>query len=191
MSTLVTLDPSIRSAGVAVFQDGDLVAAKTFKEPRGRAGKFPEVGRCLDMAESVACWLLGRYRPYEYVTEWPQIYAPGKGKGNPSGLVGLAGVGTALAALLAYMPGLAPLEGSLQAWCYTPNQWCQGTSKPERGGFKTYLTSTRGVRILSRLSASERAVWDAQVKTHDAGDAVGIGLNHLGRLKPRRVYARE
>lgn len=187
---LLALDPSVKSSGIAIFVDGTLEAAHTFKEPRGRT-KLPPVGRCLDMAESISVRLQGKYRPTVYVTEWPVVYGPGKGKGNPSGLLYMPGVSSALGAMLMIDPALKPYRTGLIAYQYLPREWCMGTSKPSKGSFRDYVVSSRGERIISRLTECEKRVWIDQVTTHDAGDAVGIGLKHLGRFERKRVYGRD
>lgn len=190
MSTLLVIDPSIKSAGVAVFQGGDLVAATTIKAARGDA-KRQAVERCLRISIAVTNWITGTYRPDEFATEWPKFYRAGKVEGDPSvALPGLSGVGVGVAAILETGPALRPLDGALECFSYIPSDWCQGTSKTTKGGIKAYEASSRGYRILKRLSAAERTVWDAQVNTHDAGDAVGIGLHHLGRFSAFRPIAR-
>ena len=65
--------------------------------------------------------------------------------------------------------------------CYTPGEWTRGIPKKTTGSAKT---GPRALRILSRLSDAERAVVP---DSHDALDAVGLGLYRLGRFERRRV----
>jgi hypothetical protein len=106
----------------------------------------------------------------QVVIEWPQIYRASKSKGDPNDLPGLAGVGMAIAARL-----------DVEVVSYLPRQWAGGTRKAETGD---PLDSPRGRLVWRCLSPDERG---RVVPSHDAIDAVGLGLHHLGRLQ-RRVY---
>lgn len=183
MSDLLVIDPSIRCCGVAIFRDGDLVDTTAVREPHGRT-KLPAIQRCLDMAHRVTCWCLGKCRPDEIASEWPKIYAPGKGKGDPTKTIpGLSGVAVGVAVDVAAEPALARLHGGdLKCYSYLPDEWVQGTKKNTKGD---PFDSARARRIAKRLRPEELEVW-GRIKTHDEIDAVGIGLHHLGRFKPRR-----
>jgi hypothetical protein len=172
---VLAVDPSIRSSGVAVFRFGRLAASTVIKL---RATDDSVIVRCLDMADTIAGWSACVAERVLLVVEWPQWYRAAKSKGDPNDLAGLAGVSGALAGILAMR------LGGLEAHGYTPAQWAGQLpkSKTVRGA----KTSPRAVRILSRLSPDERACVDE--RSHDAIDAIGLGLYHLGRLEPRRVY---
>ncbi len=185
---LLALDPSIVSCGVALFRDGRLCAATTIKQNRG-AAQFNALTRCALMSGNVRAWVaVQEFRIKELVesmcAEWPVIYPPGKGKPAPSkSLPGLSGVATGVAALL------ARAHPSLATYCYTPREWTQGTKKEGPSGtLKDWRQSTRYRRIDKRIDhVVAFSIWQAQVKTHDAMDAVGIGLYHLGRFDPVRI----
>jgi hypothetical protein len=184
--TLLALDPGIRHAGVALFVDRRLVASEVVRNPL-KVGN--EVLACVSMAREIGHWLLSRelligdllaIRPGdprtteelvdELIAEWPQVYAVGKGRGDPNDLPPLAGVGCALAALL---PN-ATLNSTL------PAAW-----KGQVPG-DAFLS-----RILDRLDTTERACVDVSKSTaHNAIDAIGLGLFHLGRMDRRRVIPR-
>ena len=183
---LLALDPSIVSCGVALFRDGRLCAATTIKQGKG-AASLSAITRCVVMSQRVAEWALDNALDpiIELCAEWPVIYAPGKGKPAPSkGLPGLSGVATGVAALIARQ------HPTLKTSCYTPREWTQGTKKEgPNGKLSTWRQSTRYSRVDKRMQGMvEFSIWQAQVKTHDAMDAVGIGLHHLGRFAPVRVY---
>lgn len=172
MTILLALDPSIRAPGAALFRDGVLVACRAFEIRESRADVLH---RARSAAAAVAAWaggVLGAARVGEVATEWPQVYAPGKGRGDPADLVPMAAVCGALAALY---PAAA-------VRAYLPGEWCR---LPKSRSHAEAHTSVRGARILSRLSPEERALVP---RSHDAVDAAGVGLHHLGRLGALRVY---
>lgn len=184
MSDLLALDPSINSAGVAVFRDGDLIATETIKVKF----KGDILARCLHISEAMAVWALGvPCRPAVLVVEWPKIYKVGKSKVDPKDIVPLAGVAGCLAGLLRQNGALRPLHDDLECVSYLPKEWAGHPPKVET--VKGCKSSPRALRIVSRLNHAERVVWDA-IKYHDAIDAVGIGLKHLGRLERRRAISR-
>lgn len=170
---LLALDPSITRIGLAYFEDGELVAAKAIKIESSKGQDISD--RALDAAREAAAWARAQgHCPIDLACEWPQVYTRDKSKGDPKALVPLAGVCVGVAALL-----------SAQVSSYLPGEWAGRAPKDEtvRGCKK----SPRAIKILSRLVGGERLVWDA-VKYHDAIDAIGIGLHHLGRLERRRVF---
>lgn len=179
MSLLLAVDPSINAPGVALFRDGVLHAAVALKPT---VGLVDRAARCSAVAYEILDWYLGQvgggicagttHASLTLAVEWPQVYTAGKSKGDPNDLIGLAGVCSAVAAVcraprvLSYLPG---------DWCKLPKVYKHGDA----------FVSIRGERIMSRLSSAERALVP---RSHDAVDAVGIGLHALGRLAPRRVY---
>jgi hypothetical protein len=177
---LVALDPSIGSAGVAVFRGGALVAVRRVTIPTSDACLG---ARCLRMAQEVAAWTADMgVRPRVFAHEWPQVYRPGKGSGDPNDLPPMAGVSGALAGI--YALGMAGHDVALEVVSYTPQEWCAGTKKLLRGDVKA---SSRAIRIESRLEGDELPVWRG-TRYHDEIDAIGIGLKALGRFEARRVY---
>jgi hypothetical protein len=121
------------------------------------------------MAGAVAEWS----GPVDHLAlEWPRVYATriraGQSSGDPNDLLGLAAVDTAIVALL-----------DAPSTSYCPSEW-KGTVEK----------SVMGARIIGRLSANEAALVMSITpasKRHNAVDAVGVGLFHLGRLAPRRA----
>lgn len=170
MSALLAVDPSIRSAGVALFLEGRLWQAATIK----RSGTDDDlVERCRAMARRVFEWADGS-RVDELALEWPQIYRATRSKGDPNDLPALAGVCAAVAALYTLVPVRS----------YTPAEWAG--QLPKSTLKRDTLTSPRTLRIASRLTPKECAILKGA--GHDAIDAVGIGLHHLGRLAPVKLY---
>lgn len=175
----LAVDPSIRSAGVALFRGGVLVAADRIRVPDdGALGE-----RCLRMGHAICAWAVVQQRacPQTLVIEWPQIYTSDKSEGDPNDLPGLAGVAMATAgALSVAVSGRLPEPmGLIQ---FLPAEWAGQLPKSKT----RKKASPREARIRSRLSAAESALLPAQ---HDAVDAVGIGLAALGRFQRLRVFA--
>lgn len=174
---LLAIDPSIRSCGVALFSDGVLYGCTKL---RGLDPSCDLAHRCRAMARAVFEFVDGQ--PDRLVVEWPQAYRPGKSKGDNNDLFGLAGICAAVAALYP--------EAEVKS--YLPDQWqpapkvsparkARGLGPIDSEAF----TSPRGLRVMGRLSAEERGLVP---QSHDALDAVGIGLHALGRLEPFKVY---
>ena len=178
MTTLLAVDPSVNSAGAAVYRDGVLMAsARITCDVEGSHG-----ARCMAMAWRIAEWARAA-RPDIFAFEWPQIYAGSKQKTDPNDLPGLAGVGVGVAAYLAPRQVLSP----------TPAQWSGQVPKTVeaiRKGKRVRVkpkdpwTTPRGIRVWERLSPAERMLVQAQ---HDVIDAVAIGLWCLGRFEVRRA----
>lgn len=171
MSTLLALDPSIRSAGVAIFHVGECVAAARIQVA---ASKVPPAERCLAMVRQIVAWC-APWRISAVVTEWPQIYRASKSEGDPNDLTGLAGVGMGVIGRLSeHVP--------FSVKSPTPAEWAGALPKSTRGD---PWASARGLRIAKRLSATERA---RVPDSHDALDAVGLGLWACGRFERIRVF---
>jgi hypothetical protein len=174
VSTLLAVDPSLRCTGVALFVDGRLTAAGVVRpaiktgSPVDRAAQIAREVRSYVAQQGVSAWMS------EIVLEWPQVYRAAKSKGDPNDLLGIAAVCGAVAT---YWP-------NSQITAYKPAEWAG--QLPKATSHKQALASPRGRRVFGRLQGDEVLVWD-QLRYHDAVDAVGIGLYHLGRLKPRRV----
>jgi hypothetical protein len=174
---LIGLDPSMRSSGVAVFGRGLLVAADRILIQRDAIAAI--TARCRAMAVAVLDWVEaprgdtdGDTDGWDLATEYPQAYAPGRrGAGPPGDLIPM---GLVIGGVAARCPG--------SVHQYLPGQWTGQLAKTLKGDPRG---SPRGERIWSRLDGGERAV-AAGCLQHDAWDAIGIGLHHLGRLAPRR-----
>lgn len=186
MSVLLAVDPSIKSSGVALFVGGVLVAASVRKLPASM--RTDTVTDCREMSLRIFEWAVtydrsphptpsgGDRIPTELACEWPQIYRETKSKGSPNNLLPLSAICCGVAMLL---PSRSKVAG------YLPREWSGGIPKATKGNAKK---SPRAYRIGSRLTLpGEVGIWD-RTKGHDAIDAIGIGLYHLGRLKPTRVY---
>lgn len=164
MTLLVSVDPSIRSTGRALWIDGVLTHVERWRTVGGDAVTPAE------RARSVARWLPTAER-WDLAIELPQVYAPGKGGGPARDLISVALVVGACAAVC---PG--------EVSTYEPRTWIGALPKATSGDPRE---SPRGARIWSRLTEAEREV-ALGVLQHDAWDAIGIGLHHLGRFARRR-----
>lgn len=176
---VVAVDPGIAGCGVALAVEGKIHHARYVRNPAGMGRS--QATRCVYMARAVGetarSWV--STVPFDYcvqpqrvVLEWPQVRAAGKGRGDPSDLLLLSGVDSAIGA-------------ELFPWdvrCVVPREW-KGTIPPD------VLIS----RVQDRLSEEERArvALPAKSLAHNVWDAVGIALWAVGRLNPRRVIARE
>lgn len=176
MSYLISVDPSVNSAGLAIFVGGQLIHAQTVKV--NVHGGDP-ADAAYYMAGKIAEAIFrkgGRYMcSAEFVFEWPQIYRAARSKGDPNDLPALAAIGCATAAII----------GCDVVKSYTPKVWAGSVPKATRTKALAE-NSPRAKRIKSRLSSVELPEWPKG--EHDAIDAIGIGLYHLGRLEPKRLY---
>lgn len=174
MSTLLAVDPGIRGCGAALFDGSRLVAAAYVKNPitsGNRANEAAAVGH------AVALWVheTHYWRVIDFVVvEWPQIYASriraGRTKEDPNDLLALAGVVSVVA---------AEVGNDTDAASYAPAEWKGQVPK-----------EVMCARIVARLDEAERAIVEAVLpasKRHNAIDAVGLGLRHLGRLERKRA----
>ena len=185
---LLSVDPGIRGCGVAAFaldsypygadsrDVGALVRAAYVASPVTRGA---DVAACAAMARAVVGFLLDDNRSTwalaqwtHLACEWPQVYTPGKQKGDPNDLLALVGVSAAVAALLPH----AAIH------TYLPAQWGGQTPK-----------EVKKQRVVSRLTSEEKAqIWlpATQSLQHNVFDAIGIGLHHTGRFERHRVLPR-
>lgn len=183
MTDLLAVDPSIVSPGAALFRHGILIAAgrvRVVKTPK----EMDRLMRALSVADAIATWYTERSDgmiAQQLAFEWPQIYADGKGKGDPNELLAMVAVN---AALLTAMFVMGATRGcQVSATTYKPADWIGQLPKTTRGKASA---SPRAQRIYSRLSPVEFTHVPDQ---HDAIDAVGLGLHHLGRLGVRRALS--
>lgn len=163
---ILAVDPGLRVCGVATFEDGFLKTAAEVKTltKDAEAGPLAWGG----MADAI-CAAVGEDRRFgAVVVELPQVYRGPLLKGDPNDLLHLVGV-------------LGHLCGQLEAHCgvgevefhhYRPAEWKGQVPK-----------AIHHERIQRRLSKSEITVWP---KGHNAKDAVGLGLFHLGRMERAR-----
>jgi hypothetical protein len=177
---MLALDPGLNHPAAALFRGGILVSAERVKVGTGLTD-LPTAERCVRVAAAVVRWGMGlNMNPRWLVVEWPQIYRASKSKGDPNDLTPLAGIGSALAGMLSV--ALSPRDIYLGVLSPTPAEWAGQVPKSEKGD---PWKSPRGARVRSRLSEAEVT---AVLPSHDAVDAVGLGLWALGRFEPKRVY---
>jgi hypothetical protein len=189
MSFLLSLDPGVTCPGAAVFhiETERLVAARYFRGP-GFKGDAKNIAA---IAQDVATWArvsseLRGGGVSAVAFEWMVM----RGRDGAKNVKSLAPVWT----MGGYVAGmLAPAVPTI----YEPGTW--------KGSKKTNPTAAW---VISRLAAEERrhvedlpefelalvradsVCKDVTHLAHNAIDAVGIGLHHLGRLGPRRVIVR-
>jgi len=182
---MLSIDPALHGIGLALFQDGVLIAA-------GYAPNKCEeeniVRRCVASAQAVLQWQpvvnLGWSGIEQFVAELPQVYARGANKsvGDPNkNVLPLAMIDASLAALLP----------RAEVKSYQPHSWKGSTQKPKSAKSGEYVIMSK---VKSRLSENEIKVvdWTKSVShSWDVADAIGIGLFHLGRFERVRVFARE
>lgn len=192
-SRLLTLDPSARSTGAALWEARsgayELLAARRVRPPAGCSA----LHRAVAVATELRDWLLDLRPPchcgntpcafegddYEiplhlFVSEVPQVRGAGRGKGDPNDLL-----------LMCLVVGAVAEAFSCEEMCDTVTpEWCGSTPKVESGDPRR---GVRGARIWERLSPAEQQVLvDSDEMQHDVFDAVGVGLWALGRFARRR-----
>lgn len=172
----VAIDPSIRSCGVAIFSyNSTLMAAGTVTHTEYAEWDSIQA-RIQEIARRIGQFVIDHVSPIMpvelLVTEWPQAYRPGKSKGDPNDLFALCAIPFACSGVT--KPVIA----------YTPKEWAGQIPKATTKGKAD--SSPRAKRIRSRLTAEELKHWPSG--QHDAIDAVGLGLFHVGRLNPVRKF---
>lgn len=169
MSTLLALDPGILHPACALFADRELVAASRVKLP-GKLKKLPMGERVRHIGNLIYDWVTEYVQTVDRIAyEVPQIYRREKSKGDPNDLIPLALVA-------GFLSGRFP-ESAVSG--LKPREWCGQLPKVTKGD---PWTSPRGELVARRLQPAERA---SIVSSHDALDAVGIGLHDLERLRVR------
>lgn len=188
---MLSVDPGTRSCGMAVWEDGKLIyAGVVVREGDELAGPR----ECAQVARLV--WREFMYKPWQPLQspreaeaphvlafEIPQVYqrAAGKSKGDPSKLLPVYGVVSAITALF---------SEEAEVRYGTPRDWKGGVGKP-KSVKEMYAIEPR---VMERLSAEERAtiVWPKNKQRRwDVVDAIGVGLHHIGRFERHRTLARE
>lgn len=175
VSVLLSVDPGVRGCGAAIFFRNLLMAAAYVKNP-----VKPGPIECVkSVAFTVKGWVTARAvanlnRDEEVsrlVLEFPQTYGGRAARGDANDLFPLAAIDGALAALFP----------RAEVTSYFPREW-KSNIDPD------VLIK----RIESRLTPEEHARVELPAKSlqHNVFDAIGIGLAFLGRLEPRKVYAR-
>ncbi len=153
---LVSIDPGVKVAGIALWENSDLMAAWLVKSDQYRMG----------------CAVIGEISsrvPVELISalaiEKPQIYHQSKLKGDPADLIELA---IRVGAIISHVDPCGD-----RTTTYLPQAW-KGSSP------KDVMVE----RIKRRLMSDECARVElprAKGVAHNVWDAVGIGLHHLKR----------
>ncbi len=171
---LLAIDPSVRSTGVAIFLGGKLYRSAVIKNYT-KYGSNCQGTRALDMALEIRDWTTKQQVVIEYefdlVYEWPQIYTLSKSKGDPNSLLLTVAPAVVLSGLGDFNRVITP----------TPSEWAGQTKKVTTGD---PWKSQRAQMVYRRLDETERSLVP---KSHDAIDAVGLGLWALGRFERIRV----
>ena len=184
--SLLTLDPGIRNAGIALFRGPALILASVVKNPE-TSGNGPLA--CVRMAQRIVATV--GCEVDEILVEWPQVYATrirqGVTREDPNDLIPLAGVGCALGAMYprASLQHVRPAEwkGQVPGDAFTARILGRlAQIEVER------LAST--LRTDPILHTDRIAALMKHSTAHNAIDAVGLGLYKLGRLHRERVIAR-
>jgi|SRR5579859_2254349 len=167
---MVCIDPGINGCGVAFFSEsGKLTGACYVRAPASEFEVSAVSMRVKLMAEAVLK-IIGEDPSRLLVTERPQIYTWGKGKGDLNQLIPLAEVCAFIAARWG------------GPWAtVSPREW-KGTIDGDA------MTE----RIMERLTREEfkNIVRAGKTVDHNVFDAIGIGLGKFGRLAKERVIAR-
>lgn len=160
---LLAIDPGLNATGYAIFDREILSEAGVIKSNR------------TDTRDAKAATIARQLKRYSHcdqvIAEWPQVYGAGRSVGDPNDLLWLA-----------YLLGsIANATGGISRFI-VPAIWTKGL--PAKSKTKKEVNH-REERIRTKLSKEENLIMPSQ---HDVVDAVGIGLYHLDRLKPVRVY---
>jgi hypothetical protein len=173
VSTL-SLDPGLSGCGLAYFDDCRILEAARYV-PDGLTKQGRKISTRSERIESMVGALREARRDWiahEVVTECPQIYTAGKGKGNPNLLIPLAQIGAVFA-----------------SQCIGAN-WIEVLPHGWKGGLDPDAMIERIKRRLSREETARVESFKRGGLDHNIWDAIGIGLWRTGRLEPRRIFAR-
>jgi len=149
---IVSLDPGVKEAGVAVFDDGELTYAFL-----ARGGDWRSTAR--NAARNVPKGIVQML-----VMERMQIYVPGRSKGNANDLIPVTLMAGAVAA------HLEPDDVKL----YLPAQW--------KGQLPKNVVKERLLKSLAEEEKRRIELPKAAGKAHNVWDAIGIGMKYLRRL---------
>lgn len=177
---ILTLDPAAGgTSAIARWSAGVLAEVKLVRGVSAMPGESPG-SRChrtvARIHEELVSWHRRQVAASILVWEWPHVYQRERSHADPADLLALAAVGGAVAA------AAASLWLGLVVMTVEPGEWSGQVPKSKTGD---PWASPRGRRIHERLTPAER---DLVPRSHDALDAVGIGLHTLGRFAPRRVF---
>ncbi|NBT35950.1 MAG: hypothetical protein EBT03_10525 [Betaproteobacteria bacterium] len=156
---LLAIDPGKKHLGVALFENGRLVALDELKLPRKDEWTTTSPWRLASAVDAFCAWH-GKQtkRVTDCVIEFPQIYDSSREKGDPNKSIRY--IHTNIGALLVLFQNADLIE---------PQRW-KGTIDGDK------MIS----RALGKLDATERTL--TEEKTHNAHDAVGLGLWRVKRL---------
>ena len=174
----LSLDPSIRSCGIALWSDTELLLADRIQ----LAAEHSDIAmRSLAMAHAVGTRARTHVQRIDtLVFEWPQIYTAVKSKGDPNDLIPMAGVGCALATMLGVSTVRAPHPADWIGQCPKVCPKCKGIrAKSCKLCSGSAWKTPRGRRIADALTQPER---DRVPDQHDVIDSVGLGAWWHGRL---------
>jgi hypothetical protein len=173
VSVLLSIDPGVRGCGCALFRDGKLVAAAYVKNS-AKKGNSPF--ECVGMAIEVKSWTSiyvdsSREALDRLVLEFPQTYGGRAAKGDANDLFPLAAIDGAIVALFP----------RADVTSYFPREW-KSNMDPDAliARVKGRLTPEEHVRVELPAPSLQHNVWDG----------VGVGLCFLGRLAPKKIFAR-
>lgn len=93
---MLSVDPSVRSTGCALWENGVLVQAWL---ERGQGGS----DAWCRIADAIRLEIQPHW-PLSFVCEWPQIYRAGKSKADPNDMLMIAGLVGAIAAVFTLGP---------------------------------------------------------------------------------------
>lgn len=171
---LLSFDPGLNDPAIALFKDKTLIwASRVHTDPVWAGLNMGERIRQVALAcATEAVKMAAELDVTAICSEWPQAYSAGKSKTSPNTLMPMCGIVGALAGYLA-----VPLT------TYLPREWLSGQCPKKTAG--NAWKNPRGRRVKDCLTQAEVNV---VVLSHDAVDAIGIGLHHLGRFTVRRVF---
>ena len=176
---LIAFDPGVDHPACALFRSGVLRCAERVRVDA--PPDLPQVDRCVRVAIAAARWAIALdANPRYLIVEWPQVYTRGKSKGDPNDLLLLAGIDAAFAAIMS--AAVSARDVALVLRSPKPAEWAGQLPKTTKGN---PWDSVRARRIRSRLSEEELLNVES---SHDAIDAVGIGLHALGRFERHVVF---
>ena len=166
---LLAVDPGLLHPAAAAFRNGELVAASRVKVP-GRLASLDRGERVRQIVDLIAAWYaaLAPCAPVAVVGEFPKAYTRDKSKNSADQLFPLAAMSTGVAIRFG-VESITPL----------PSEWIGQISKDDRAPADQAWLSPRGKLIKACLREHEIP---RVVLSHDAVDAVGLGLWGLGRL---------
>lgn len=162
---VVSIDPGVRACGVAVWMDGNLLAAAHVKSrcKEDDSLAWDAMARAVVRYVDTTLFAIGADRlapPDHLVIEFPQTYGGRSAKGDTNDLLQLAAVVSAICTRF----------GSITIW--RPREW--------KGSVPKEVTARR---VDARLSAAEksRIHWPAPSLRHNVYDAIAIGQRFFDR----------